>query len=583
MAMRAQRVWISAVLAAALLISSVSGASAAVIGTTAHVILYLDSTDAYVNNQPVTLEVPAKVKDGRTYLPAKFLGDSLGFVVDWIAETRTVVMETKNSYIEINQQDKRIFENGTEIPFDQYAWFVDGKLLVQMGWIADAMGAKYQYYGNEKKVEISYLQMPVGGDNLNPSKPVAKYTFLKPSYRIGEPVETIDLSYDPDGEGLTKSWSGLKPAYFQAGTYEVTLTVTDRSQNVSDPFKKTITITDELFLTEQEYPFYYQNTASSFTTNLDLLALPQLQNTIRYDSSRKLLVSDSPELITETGILYQDTVNGKGRLYANHQNLMEENVTFAIFATNNSDRDVKITTTNKGEVNPSPLANLMGHIASVDFLLDEDPDDYHTVKAHDTIVYKMFPQFLPSFGVNTFYDLETDGELTFSFVAMGKDDSLETFEQGGYNRLPYVDHVRGTFPTSDVYIDGNGGGAPLLAPVRLSIGDELLEPFIKGYDVFEQKEAVNKGNYGVTYHFSIQNPGKMAVLLRPRGGIFKGPVKINGQLILAPVSGTLSKASGVYLLKRTTGEDDRLDIEFTPPAGSNLPVDLILYPLKSLK
>jgi len=52
--------------------------------------------------------------------------------------------------------------------------------------------------------------------------------------------------------------------------------------------------------------------------------------------------------------------------------------------------------------------------------------------------------------------------------------------------------------------------------------------------------------------------------------------------VLAPNSRAITPIDGVYLLTRTTGNEDELNIEFTPPAGSNFPIDLILWPLENL-
>ena len=64
-----------------------------------------------------------------------------------------------------------------------------------------------------------------------------------------------------------------------------------------------------------------------------------------------------------------------------------------------------------------------------------------------------------------------------------------------------------------------------------------------------------------------------------KGGIFKGPFKINGDIRLVPQSGVLTAFDGMQILAKTTGKEDALDIEFSPPAGSAFPVDLIFYPL----
>lgn len=54
--------------------------------------LALDSTLATVNGEEVALEVAAKVVDGRTVVPARFVSEGLGLYVSWLAQHRTIVV-----------------------------------------------------------------------------------------------------------------------------------------------------------------------------------------------------------------------------------------------------------------------------------------------------------------------------------------------------------------------------------------------------------------------------------------------------------------------------------------------------------
>lgn len=61
-------------------------------GTT--VKLTIDSKVAYKNNQRVNLDTAPVIVKGRTLVPVRFIGESLGSWVDWNATTRTVSIET---------------------------------------------------------------------------------------------------------------------------------------------------------------------------------------------------------------------------------------------------------------------------------------------------------------------------------------------------------------------------------------------------------------------------------------------------------------------------------------------------------
>lgn len=56
--------------------------------------LELGSRIAYINDRPTTLDVPATAIQGRTMVPLRFVSEALGAVVEWDGTTRTVVITT---------------------------------------------------------------------------------------------------------------------------------------------------------------------------------------------------------------------------------------------------------------------------------------------------------------------------------------------------------------------------------------------------------------------------------------------------------------------------------------------------------
>jgi hypothetical protein len=575
---------VGATLAAVLLFLACVPGIQAVSSTTMYIMLYIDRQEAFINDEMVTLDSPATIVDGRTFVPAKFLGDAMGLKVEWDEQAAVVRMETTSYQITLSPSKKEVFINDVLVPFDDVAKIINGRLLVRLTWLADYMGAKYQYNAELQRVEIVYVKKPdglsIGDDSIN-SKPVAKFALNKRVYRTGEPVKYIDLSYDPDAEGLPKyEWEGNKEVFFTPGRHRVSLRVTDSSGNVSNEYLRWVEVIDEPYLSELEYALHYKPVNSYIKADWSMLwahfwDLPQLPKKAVQVPGRKLLVSDSPETFYEKGILYQDTINGKGRLYADHINGTKERVQFTILATNNTDKEITVHTTNRGEVYPSIYANIIGHEASVDFLLADPLDIKLTIPPRSSRVFVQLPYFLPDQGVNLFYDVETDGEIMFSFLAMDLIDTpVGTF---GYHPLPFDGHVRGSFPVSEVQwtVDASS----YTKPSRLILGDGVTDPWVEGYDVFRQEDVKNQGNYGVVYKIHAEKPRKGVILILARGGNFKGPFKFNGEFVMVPPSGLLTAFDGLQILARTTGKEEALDIEFTPPAGSAFPVDLIFYPL----
>ncbi|MCF2941800.1 copper amine oxidase N-terminal domain-containing protein [Paenibacillus alkaliterrae] len=550
-------------------------------GTT-YVVFYIDKKEAFLDGEQVMLDAAPVVIKGKTFVPAKFLGDAFGMKVEWIAATRTIVMETPKYDISLDFINKSAFVNGYWFKLDQVATIVNGRLMIKLTWLSDYMGATYTYNSELKRIDVLHVRQPEGiyDPEGKSSRPVAKFNFAKDSYRIGEPVKYVNLSYDPDAEALKLEWEGKEEAFFKAGTYPITLTATDKSGQKSAPYTRNIVIEDEVYLSKLEYPIYTKPVGGYIETDWSTLYgnyfnLKHIPKQITEDTSRSLLLSDSPETFTEQGILYQDSAEGKTRLYANHQNGAKQKLSFAILATNMSDQPVTVKTTRKGEVYPTIYALQMGSEATVDFLMNDPVSEKMTIPPGETFIYKQFPDFYPGQGVNLLYDVESDGKVQYTF-AVANTVSAQMLD---LPKLPFNGHIRGTFPITAFDWKIDVSETALNKPMLLAIGDGKNDPFQKGFDPLRGIEVEDPANYGTVYKIHAEKPRKMAIIVVAKGGAFKGPFKVNGEIRKVPGSGVLTAFDGMVILAKTTGKEESLDIEFSPPAGSSFPINLIFYPL----
>ncbi|MFZ5985876.1 MAG: copper amine oxidase N-terminal domain-containing protein [Bacillota bacterium] len=65
--------------------------------STTYIYLKIGDSFAYVNGRKITLDVLAEIKDGRTFLPLRFISENLGAHVDWDNTTRTVTILYKKT------------------------------------------------------------------------------------------------------------------------------------------------------------------------------------------------------------------------------------------------------------------------------------------------------------------------------------------------------------------------------------------------------------------------------------------------------------------------------------------------------
>ncbi|MFZ5968847.1 MAG: stalk domain-containing protein [Bacillota bacterium] len=66
--------------------------------------LVIGSTTAQVNGKDLTLDVPPAIIDGRTFVPVRFIGESMGAMVNWDDNTKTVAITEPSAKVNVKEQ-----------------------------------------------------------------------------------------------------------------------------------------------------------------------------------------------------------------------------------------------------------------------------------------------------------------------------------------------------------------------------------------------------------------------------------------------------------------------------------------------
>jgi PKD repeat protein len=541
------------------------------------IVFDLNQKLTYVNGQRVALEVPAMVVNGRLFVPVRFLSEQLGFGVKYDPTTSNIDISTKKAAMVLNAKTNTGTINGNAVPFSSIGMIEKGKLLLSARTMSDYMNLDIRYDGGAKTVTIeSKVPEPPKPEN---APPVAQFTTDKKVYRIGEPIRYIDLSYDPDANGYFLQWLGKEDAFFTAGSHQVTLTVKDTFGALSQSFTQTINVSNEVLTTQEEYGFYYGGMGKdpkAIPISMDWFRGKQVLQPLvnEWNRSRKLIVSNSPETFREYGILYQDRINGPYRLFATHINGMKQMAKFQVMLTNPLEVPITVRTTHKGEVVNTSYPEILGTQGLVHWFLQGDADELRTIQPGESIPYFESNPLYPMQGTHFIHDIEVSGDAIVSFLVKDP-ESADSWEQ-----LPLLareNHVRGTYEASDLRWVFKPSHSE---PSRITIGGN--EGWVQGVDGMTGAFEQNVGNYGVMYNITIENPGKAAITLVSRGGNFKGTVKMNDEVLLMPKSGILQPGTA-YLIQQTTGKENQVQLTVSPPSGSNLPFDILIYPLDDRK
>lgn len=106
-----------------------------------------------VNGKELKPETPAYIENGRTMVPLRFISEALGEKVDWKAETKTVVIGGNKASLAIGA--KEIEANGKKITIDAPAIVKNARTFVPLRAISEILGAKVDWDGSSRTVSIN--------------------------------------------------------------------------------------------------------------------------------------------------------------------------------------------------------------------------------------------------------------------------------------------------------------------------------------------------------------------------------------------------------------------------------------------
>lgn len=114
------------------------------------VVLYVDSSHAYVNNTETQVdasnpEVKPIIKNSRTLVPARFIAESLGAKVEWSAKTSTVTITFENRIVKLVIGSNQMKVGKSEVTLDVAAEILNNRTYVPLRKLVEALGKKVFY------------------------------------------------------------------------------------------------------------------------------------------------------------------------------------------------------------------------------------------------------------------------------------------------------------------------------------------------------------------------------------------------------------------------------------------------------
>lgn len=116
--------------------------------------LEIENKNASINEQKATLDVPAKLINGRTMVPIRFISESFGCKVNWDAKAKeiTIIRHDMSFKLWLGKNYAMVGERKQSL--DSPPVIVEGRTLVPLRFISEPFGAKVNWDAKTKKITV---------------------------------------------------------------------------------------------------------------------------------------------------------------------------------------------------------------------------------------------------------------------------------------------------------------------------------------------------------------------------------------------------------------------------------------------
>jgi hypothetical protein len=118
--------------------------------------LQVGNKTALINNETSSLEAAPVIKDGRTMVPLRFVGEAFGAEFTYDSVFKIIDINFGSDKIKMQMGKKTAIVNGVEIALDVAPYIVNGRTLVPIRFISETFGAEVVWDVTTKTVTIIY-------------------------------------------------------------------------------------------------------------------------------------------------------------------------------------------------------------------------------------------------------------------------------------------------------------------------------------------------------------------------------------------------------------------------------------------
>ena len=127
-------------------------------------LMIIQQMPVYVDHQRLYLDVAPVIDQGRTLVPMRKIFERLGGEINWDEATKTVTAVKGELKIELTVGKTTAVVNGKNIKLDVPVKVINGRTLVPMRFVGETLGAKVNYVTTP--IQAVYIESAEGGSGL---------------------------------------------------------------------------------------------------------------------------------------------------------------------------------------------------------------------------------------------------------------------------------------------------------------------------------------------------------------------------------------------------------------------------------
>lgn len=114
-----------------------------------------DNISVFVDGQQINFDVPPQIIDGRTMVPIRAIFEAIGAAVSWDSATQTATAIKNNTTVKMSPSNTAVLINDTSVPMDTSPVIIDGRTLAPARYAAESFGYTVTWDAQTKSVIIS--------------------------------------------------------------------------------------------------------------------------------------------------------------------------------------------------------------------------------------------------------------------------------------------------------------------------------------------------------------------------------------------------------------------------------------------